>query len=189
MTTQQGGLILLLFAVGGIGCGCPSTTHTAPGHLQPVPPPQQIGNPINPAGMLLPWSSPTLSQATSTSLSVRSLSQFLPCWRRKGFPHISILPIQDHTMRHLTRTRDEGISKCREKGGISRQRRLLCNAVTTSMSIQNFMCDMEKLVSCKGPILPLQWPSALFALKTFSIKHSWIITSLERFSDELQPFQ
>lgn len=27
----------------------------------------------------------------------------------------------------------------------------------------------------------------LFALKAFSIKHSWTITSLEHFSDELQP--
>jgi len=48
--------------------------------------------------------------------------------------------------------------------------------------------DVEKLtLSCKGPILPLQWPSAfLSALKVFCIKHSWTTISLEHSSDELQ---
>lgn len=171
MTTKQGSLTLLLFAGGGAGCRCLSTRSTVPGYLQPVTPPWQIGSPTNPAGMFSPWNTPALSQATSPSLFIRSPSQFLPCWRRMGFPHIPLHLIQDHTMRNLPKTCLKG-SPSGERKGVSPGRGGSSAMLWLPARLSRISCVIWKnshlSMLCKGPILPLQWlPAFLFALKAF----------------------
>lgn len=72
-------------------------------------------------------------------------------------------------MRHLTKACDEGISKW---GG---QREVALQCCDYQYVYPEFHLWYGKTLSCKGQILPLQWPSAaLFVPKAFSIKHDYL---------------